>query len=174
MSLLLLAVVLPVSVYVVVSTPWAQEQLRTIASNELSKVLGTEVSIGKIIYHPFNTIQLESVAVNDDNGRTALSVAKVATRFELWHFIRSRKFIFDYALIDGLDAQIYRASKSSPLSIDGCVHLDFKNYNHTFSHDQDVGAVCSGKACLVWEGIPSRKSLSLIPRKTLDKRDHSL
>ncbi|XP_047643585.1 antigen WC1.1-like isoform X2 [Phacochoerus africanus] len=32
----------------------------------------------------------------------------------------------------------------SPLSIDGCVHLDFKNYNHTFSHDQDVGAVCSG------------------------------
>ncbi|MGN0209916.1 MAG: hypothetical protein ACI391_02230, partial [Muribaculaceae bacterium] len=47
-SLLLLAVMLPVSVYVVVSTPWAQEQLRTIASNELSKVLGTKVSIGKI------------------------------------------------------------------------------------------------------------------------------
>ena len=129
-SLLLLAVVLPVSVYVVVSTPWAQEQLRTIASNELSKVLGTEVSIGKIIYHPFNTIQLESVAVNDDNGRTALSVAKVATRFELWHFIRSRKFIFDYALIDGLDAQIYRASKSSPLSIDGIIkHLQPKDKN---------------------------------------------
>lgn len=62
----------------------------------------------------------------------------------------------------------------SSFTIHNCVHSDFKNYNHTFSHDQDVGAVCSGKACLVWEGIPSRKSLSLIPRKTLDKRDHSL
>ena len=29
------------------------------------------------------------------------------------------------------------------------------------SHDEDAGAVCSGKSCPVWEGISSRKSLNL-------------
>nr|XP_025140767.1 scavenger receptor cysteine-rich type 1 protein M130-like [Bubalus bubalis] len=28
------------------------------------------------------------------------------------------------------------------------------------SHDQDAGAVCSGKSCLVWDGISSRKGFS--------------
>ncbi|XP_060980844.1 antigen WC1.1-like [Dama dama] len=30
------------------------------------------------------------------------------------------------------------------LAINKCVRPDFKNYNDTFSHDEDVGAVCSG------------------------------
>ncbi|KAB0347466.1 hypothetical protein FD754_012323, partial [Muntiacus muntjak] len=30
------------------------------------------------------------------------------------------------------------------LAINKCVQSDFKNYNDTFSHDEDVGAVCSG------------------------------
>ena len=33
------------------------------------------------------------------------------------------------------------------------------------SHDKDAGAVCSGKSCLVCEGIPSRKTFSLFPEK---------
>ena len=40
-TLLLLVVVLPVSVYVVVSTPWAQEKIRAVAESELSQVLGS-------------------------------------------------------------------------------------------------------------------------------------
>ena len=60
----------------------------------------------------------------------------------------------------------------STLTLYECVHVHFKNYNDTFSHDQDIGAVCSGKACLVWEGIPSRKHLCLIHRMTMRKPDH--
>ncbi|NP_001268841.1 WC1 isolate CH149 precursor [Bos taurus] len=36
----------------------------------------------------------------------------------------------------------------STLSLSECVHIDFKNYNDTFSHDQDIGAVCSGSVRL--------------------------
>ena len=60
----------------------------------------------------------------------------------------------------------------SVLTLYKCVHVHFKNYNDTFSHDQDIGAVCSGKTCLVWEGIPSRKHLCLIHRMTMRKPDH--
>ena len=45
-----------------------------------------------------------------------------------------------------------------------CSYPTVKDYRpEGLSHDQDAGVVCSGKACLVWEGISSRKSLSLMP-----------
>ena len=49
-----------------------------------------------------------------------------------------------------------------------CSHSAVKDYRpEGLSHDQDAGAVCSGKACLVWKGISSRKSLSLTPSLTI-------
>ncbi|XP_045021206.1 antigen WC1.1-like isoform X2 [Bubalus bubalis] len=48
---------------------------------------------------------------------------------------------FLYGSCDSIDAE-------STLSIYKCVHIDFKNYNDTFSHDQDIGAVCSGSVRL--------------------------
>ncbi|XDA75052.1 hypothetical protein R6Z07_005335 [Ovis aries] len=36
----------------------------------------------------------------------------------------------------------------STLTLYECVHVHFKNYNDTFSHDQDIGAVCSGSVRL--------------------------
>ena len=120
-TLLLLVVVLPVSVYVVVSTSWAQEEIRAVAESELTQVLGSQVHIGRVEYHPFNTLQLEDITVADDQGHTALSIAKVAARFELWHFVRSRKLIFDYALIDGMDVRLYRPTADAPLNIAGII-----------------------------------------------------
>ena len=67
-----------------------------------------------------------------------------------------------------------RTEPESTLSINNCVQPDFKNYTHILSHDQDIGVVCSGKSCLVWEGISSRKDLSLIPRMIMGKPDHRL
>ena len=53
-------------------------------------------------------------------------------------------------------------------AITECTSTAVKDYHpEGLSHDQDAGVVCSGKACLVWEGISSRKSLSLIPSLTI-------
>ena len=53
-------------------------------------------------------------------------------------------------------------------AITECAYPTVKDYRpEGFSHDQDAGTVCSGKSCLVWEGISSRKSLSLIPSLTI-------
>lgn len=46
------------------------------------------------------------------------------------------------------------------LSINNCVQPDFKNYTHILSH---IGAVCSGKPCLVWEGYPAGKTSVSFP-----------
>ena len=67
-----------------------------------------------------------------------------------------------------------RTEPESTLSINNCVQSDFKNNTHILSHDQDIGVVCSGKSCLVWEGISSRKDLSFIPRMIMGKSYHRL
>ena len=59
----------------------------------------------------------------------------------------------------------YIYCKGTESVLTACTYPVLKDYRpEGLSHDQDVGAVCSRKSCLVWEGIPNRKSLSLISR----------
>lgn len=116
-SLLLVVIVLPVGVYMVLSTPWAQNKLRQVAVKELSNWLGTEVEIGRIDYDPFNTLAITSVTVRDQAGKAALAIGQVQARFEMFHFLRTGRFNFDYALVDAPEVNIYRATPDSPLNI---------------------------------------------------------
>lgn len=116
-SLLLVAVVLPVGVYMVLSTPWAQDKLRQVAVQELSNWLGTPVEIGRIDYDPFNTLAITSITVRDSSGKAALAIGQVQARFEMFHFLRTGRFNFDYALVDAPEVHIYRATPDSPLNV---------------------------------------------------------
>lgn len=116
-SLLLLLVVLPAGVYVVISTPWAQEKLREVACTRLSGLLGTDVSIGRVTYHPFNTVSVTGVRVSDDAGVAALEAARVSARFELWTFFKSGRLEFDYAVVDVPCVNLYRTAPGAPLNI---------------------------------------------------------
>lgn len=117
MTLLLLLVAMPVSVYLVLSTPWAQEKIRTVARDQLCGLLGTDVEISRVDYEPFNTIAVSGVRIADDNGKTALSVAALRARFELWHFLRTRRLVFDYAIIDVPEVWLSKETPLSPLNI---------------------------------------------------------
>ena len=117
LSLLALAVVLPVGLYVTLSTPWAQEKIRTVAQDELSKLLGTEVSIGHVTVYPFNRLDITDVKANDDYGQQAVAISEVDARFELMHFLRTGNIVIDYAAIDGLHARLYKQTPDSPLNI---------------------------------------------------------
>lgn len=123
-TLLLLLVVVPASVYIIVSTPWAQEKLREVATSQLSSLLGTEVEFGNIVYHPFSTLSINGVRVSDDYGRPALAAARIATRFELFTFIKTGRLDFDYVLIDAPEITLYKQSADEPLNISNIIaHL---------------------------------------------------
>ena len=62
----------------------------------------------------------------------------------------------------------YIYCKGQESAITRCSYPTVKDHRpEGHSHDKDAGAVCSGKCCLVQKGIPSRRSLSLIPRITM-------
>lgn len=121
LTLLILAVAVPSGVYVVLSTPWGRHKVCTVATTRLSELLGTEVYIGNLVYHPFNTLVLNHIRIKDDNGTTAFQAARISARFELWNFLKTGKLDFDYAVIDAPYFQLYRATPGSPLNISGII-----------------------------------------------------
>ncbi len=118
LTLLLLAVVLPAALYIVLATPWASDMMRREASAGLTDLLGTSVEIGDVRYRPFSTLSIAGVRVRDERGKAALEVAAVSARFELWHFLRSKRLMFDYVVLDGPQVHLYRDSVGAPLNID--------------------------------------------------------
>ncbi len=117
LSLLLAAVVLPASLYLVLATPWAQEFARHTASSALSERMGVRVDIDRVRYRPFNTLAIYGVHVDDHSGRPALEAAAVSARFELWHFLRTGHIVVDYAVLDAPTLSLRRDAPGAPLNI---------------------------------------------------------
>ncbi len=117
MIVVVLSIFIPTALYVVLSTDWAQEQIRQIAERELTGVLGTDVSIGGVRLTPFSRLELKDVSVDDDYGKTALDVQSVDTRFEFWNFITTFRLSFDYAELKGAKIALYKQTPDSPLNI---------------------------------------------------------
>ena len=115
-GLLLLAVVVPTSLYVLLSMEPVQRGVRDTASHELSKLLGADVNIENVTIHPFNRLAIRgvSIAVGRDTVATA---ATISAGFELRHFLRTGELIIDYALVDGVSLRIWRDEPASPLNV---------------------------------------------------------
>ncbi|MDE6301070.1 MAG: translocation/assembly module TamB domain-containing protein [Muribaculaceae bacterium] len=120
---LLLAVVLPAVLFVVLSTPMAQKKVRMLAIERLTELLGTEVAIGYIDYHPFNTLEISDITVADPArpGINALTIGRVSARFELLHFIRTGRLNFDYAVLFAPQVRLWRETEGAPLNIQSII-----------------------------------------------------
>ncbi|MDE6160871.1 MAG: hypothetical protein K2F77_04355, partial [Muribaculaceae bacterium] len=114
-----LMVAVPLALYILLSTPWAQDKLRAAATAELSALLGSHVEVGAVEIHPFNRIDVRCVSVADDTGHPCLEVERVSARFELYHFLRTQRIMFDYALVDRPTLRVRRASDGAPLNVAG-------------------------------------------------------
>ena len=120
-AVLSLLVAVPVALYVMLSTPWAQSRLCAVAERELTALLGSRVEVGAVELHPFNRVEVRDIKVNDDNGRPCLQVRMLGARFELYHFLRTRRIVFDYALVDRPTLHISRPADGAPLNIAGII-----------------------------------------------------
>lgn len=118
---LVCGIVLPTGLYLMLSSSWAQQQLRLFAQKELSALLGVEVSIDGAALRLPDRLTLSGVAARDDNDSIALRVAEIDARVETIDLLRSRRLIVDYANLSGLDLRLYRDSLSAPLNIQGII-----------------------------------------------------
>ncbi len=118
-TLLVLAILLPATLYILLSLSGVQRQLKERAEKELTELLDTEVSIGSVeLYYLPSRLVLNDIAVKDRMNKTALGVRKIDAGIELRSLLETGRIIINYAEIQGLDARIYRQRPGEPLNID--------------------------------------------------------
>ncbi len=147
--LLLLVVILPAAIYVLLSLKPIQEHVRARAMEELSQLLGAEVSIDNIEYHPFNTLSIEGISMNVD-GDTVMAVETLSAGFRLMHLVATSEFVFDYALVDGAQFKVWSDSIGSPLNIDNIIKRlksDKKKEKRSFSLEINTVAIRNATLC---------------------------
>lgn len=117
LALAALLIALPVSMYIILSTSWAQDSIRRVAVKEISTLLATDVTIDRVEIHPFNRLSVYGVKALDDNGKTALTIDEVSAAFEFFHLLRTGRLVIDYALLKQPAVALYRTTPDSPLNI---------------------------------------------------------
>lgn len=116
---LLLAVLLPVSLYVLLSTEPVQNEIRHRATGSLSDLLGAAVEFDDLAIHPFNRLSISGIrVVRRAKADTVASIATVSAGFDLYHLLKTGELIIDYALVDNLDVNIHRPDKESPANVE--------------------------------------------------------
>lgn len=117
MSLLALTLLVPVTLYVMLSIPSIQDNIRSLGEKELGKLLDSEVSIGEVTIAPFNRLALKRVTIKDENNDTAMFVSRLGAGIDLTSLFNSDRITINYAEIIGLDARLSKETPDAPLNI---------------------------------------------------------
>lgn len=121
MTLIVLAAVTSVGLFIALSLPGVQRDIRATCERELSKLLDSEVSIADLNITPFNRVTLRRVAITDALGDTAITVDRIGAGISLLDLTLHRNFVVNYAEIIGLDGHLHRAYPDSPLNISNII-----------------------------------------------------
>ncbi|MGL4518685.1 MAG: translocation/assembly module TamB domain-containing protein [Phocaeicola sp.] len=92
---------------ILVDTPWVQRRLSTLAAQELSQLLQTEVSINAIQLGLFNRIVLKDVVLKDQSSQQLLHVTRLAAQFEIAPLLQQRIVVNSLQLYD-FEADLYQ------------------------------------------------------------------
>ncbi len=116
-SLLLVIPVAAVTLYVVLSIPGVQREIRDVAQRELTGLLGTPVEIGRVHIAPFNRVTVNDAVVRDSAGVEALRVGHLGAGISLTDLMLHGRVVVSYTELIDFKVNIYRDSTSSPLNV---------------------------------------------------------
>ena len=103
--------------YVLLSIPPVQNQIKGIAEAELTKFLGGDVSISNVNIRPFNEVSVDGLTVKTPDGETCLRVQRVGAGINLMRLLTKREIELTYGEIIGLDGKITQKVERGPLNI---------------------------------------------------------
>lgn len=116
-SLLALAVGIPIILYLIVSLPPVQHKLKEIAESELTALLNSPVKIGDVALAPFTRVTVSDVAVLDADADTALRVETLGAGLSMTQLLTNRRLVVTHVELLGASLHVRRATPDSPLNI---------------------------------------------------------
>ncbi len=114
---ILLAILVPAGLFVALSIPGVQRDIRHTAEKELTRLLGMNVSISDVYVAPFSRVALRNVAITDEKGDTAVSADRIGAGVSLGALLLRGRMVVNYAEIIELNLHLYRDSAAAPLNI---------------------------------------------------------
>lgn len=115
-SLLFLAVGIPIFLYLMLWLTPVHEKIRTTAASELSALLGADVSIGGLKILPFTRVALSDIAVSMQ-GDTVLTVGALNAGISGRNLLTRGRIVITGVELMNPDIRLGRDSASSPLNI---------------------------------------------------------
>lgn len=142
MTVLVLPFAISAILYIVLSFSSVQDSLGKRAELELTKLLGTKVSIGEVSFSPFNRLTLSDVSVLDDNGTETLTVGHLGAGISIGESLWNKRIIITYAELIDLNLKLYKDSANAPLNIQPIIsRLKKDNKNEPSKFDIAVNMV---------------------------------
>lgn len=114
-SLLFLAVGIPIFLYLVLGFKPVHQKIRQTAQAELSALLGADVNIGRLEILPFTRLQLNEISIVE-RGDTVLSAEALNAGISGRNLLRGRIVITDVELMSP-DISLSRDSAGAPLNV---------------------------------------------------------
>jgi hypothetical protein len=99
-------------IFIAIQTDLVQNWLVGIATNRLSKSLGTEVSVKNVSFSFFNRLNMEGVLVKDKQKDTILYAGEFKVRITDWFFLKE-KAVLKYAGLENAIVKMQRTKDST-------------------------------------------------------------
>lgn len=77
-------------IIVLLNIPVFQQKMTSVITSELKKILGTELSIGKVDIGLLNRIIIEDVLIDDQSGEEMIKVTRLAAKFDILPLLNGR------------------------------------------------------------------------------------
>lgn len=110
-------ILIPTTLYVVMTLPPVQNKVKEIGERELHKLLNTNVKIGSVIFTPFNRVTLRNIVIEDAKGDTAAYIKRLGTGINLRELINNQNIEINYTELIGLDVRISKETPDAPFNI---------------------------------------------------------
>lgn len=159
-SLLSLTVGIPILLYVLLSLGSVHEKIRITAADELSDLLGADVSIGGLKVVPFNRVELSNVCISLE-GDTIVAASALNAGISFSNLVKGRIVVTDVELMHP-DIRISQSAPGEPLNVQPILDRLKGEENHEpKSFDLAVHTVVlrSGQAAFHVKSMPFRQGL---------------
>ena len=117
-AVLVTPLVLPVAVYIAMSSDTFRGWVAAKAESELTALLGSEVKIGGVSFAPFNRVVFSDVSVADSLGQPVLKAGHLGAGISFTESLWNSRPVITYAELIDVDLRLWRDSVGAPLNID--------------------------------------------------------
>lgn len=115
-SLLTIFIVSVTAAYLLLNIPSVQHKITRWGEDELSNLLGTQLTIGGSHVFPFNKIELSNLCLYDNQGDTLLHVQRLVAGVALQELLQKR-LVFTTVQLYDFDISLHRESPDAPLNL---------------------------------------------------------